>query len=57
VTVPQVVSIAFTPRGVERRPTDHYARVPVERATLIEQRGIEGDLKAAKEPVLRWKGK
>jgi len=45
--MPRVVSIAYTPRGVERRPTDHYARVPVERATLVEQRGIDGDLKAA----------
>lgn len=42
-----IVSIAYTPRGVERRPTDHYARVPVERATLVESRGIEGDVKGA----------
>lgn len=42
-----VVSIAYTPRGVERRPTDHYARDPVERATLVEGRGIEGDLKGS----------
>jgi MOSC domain-containing protein YiiM len=47
VIVPHVVSIAYTPRGVERRPTGHYARVPLERATLVEQRGIKGDLKAA----------
>ena len=31
--MPHVVSIAYTPRGVERRPADHYARVAVERAT------------------------
>ena len=43
----QIVSIAYTPRDVERRPTDHYARVPVERATLVEQRGIEGDVKGS----------
>ncbi|HEX3149977.1 MAG TPA: hypothetical protein VHR66_18005 [Gemmataceae bacterium] len=42
-----IVSIAFTPRDVERRPTDYYARVPVERATLVEQRGIKGDVKGA----------
>jgi MOSC domain-containing protein YiiM len=42
-----VVSIAYTPRAVERRPTDHYARVPVDRVTLVEQRGIAGDLKGS----------
>jgi MOSC domain-containing protein YiiM len=42
-----VVSVAYTPRGVERRPTDRYARVAVERVTLVEQRGIEGDLKGS----------
>src|SRR4051794_35123694 len=42
-----IVSIAFTPRDVERRPTDFYARVPVDRATLVEQRGIKGDTKGA----------
>lgn len=40
-----VVSIAYTPKDVERRPADHYARVSVERATLVEQRGILGDMK------------
>ena len=43
----QIVSIAFTPRGVERKPADHYARVPTERATLVEQKGIQGDLKGS----------
>src|SRR3954469_12906682 len=42
-----IVSIAFTPRDVERRPADFYARVPAERATLIEQRGIKGDVKGS----------
>lgn len=42
----RVVSIAYTPRGVEvRKPQGHYARVPVESARLAEFRGIEGDLK------------
>ena len=45
--MPHVVSIAYTPGDVERRPTDHYARVSVERATLVEQRGIDGDLKGS----------
>ena len=43
----QIVSIAYTPRDVERRPTDHYARVPVEWATLVEQKGIAGDVKGS----------
>src|SRR5438309_6499059 len=45
--MPHVASIAYTPRGVERRPADRYARVPVERATLVEGRGIAGDLKGS----------
>lgn len=44
--MPHIVSIAYTPRDAERRPTDHYARVPVDQAVLVEQRGIEGDVKA-----------
>lgn len=42
-----VVSIVYTPADVpNRRPQDHYARVPAERVTLVELRGIDGDLKA-----------
>ena len=40
-----IISIVYTPRDVERRPTDWYARVIVDRATLVEGRGISGDLK------------
>ena len=41
-----VVSIVYTPKGVGvRKPQDRYARVPAERVTLREFRGIEGDLK------------
>lgn len=40
-----VVSIVHTPAGVERKPPDHYARVPLAEATLLEGGGIEGDLK------------
>jgi MOSC domain-containing protein YiiM len=40
-----LVSIAFTPANVERHPTDRYARVPTNLARLVEQRGIEGDVK------------
>jgi MOSC domain-containing protein YiiM len=42
----RVASIVYTPRDVaERRPQDRYARVPLERATLVERRGIQGDAK------------
>jgi MOSC domain-containing protein YiiM len=42
----RVVSIVYTPRDVEvRRPMGHFARVPLDRARLVEFRGIEGDLK------------
>ena len=37
--MPHIVSIVYTPRGVERKPDNHYARVPLERAILLEGRG------------------
>src|SRR5688572_14355486 len=43
--MPHIASIAYTPRDVERKPADRYARVPVERSTLVEGRGIAGDVK------------
>ncbi len=46
MTVAQIVSITGTPADVERRPADRYARVAVERATLQQGRGIEGDVKS-----------
>lgn len=42
----RVVSIVYTPRDTpERKPQDRYARVPLDRATLVERRGIRGDAK------------
>jgi MOSC domain-containing protein YiiM len=42
----RIVSIVYTPRDVaDRRPMDRFARVPLDRARLVEFRGIEGDLK------------
>jgi MOSC domain-containing protein YiiM len=41
-----VVSIAYTPPQIERRPTDRYARARLQRATLVANRGIQGDVKA-----------
>ena len=43
--MPRIVSIVHTPRRVERKPPDHYARVALDRATLVEGRGIAGDVK------------
>lgn len=42
---PRVVSIVYTPKGILRRPQDHYTRVPVASVQLIEFRGIDGDMK------------
>ncbi|HKB01892.1 MAG TPA: MOSC domain-containing protein [Gemmataceae bacterium] len=46
--MPHIVSITYTPAGVERKPADYYARVPVDRAALVEGQGIEGDLKGGR---------
>ncbi len=41
-----VVSIVYRPRDAEMpRPQDHFARVPLERARLVESHGIDGDAK------------
>lgn len=42
---PRVVSIVYTPSGSKRQPQGHYTRIPIDRAKLIEFRGIDGDLK------------
>src|SRR5687768_11369955 len=44
--MPHIVSIAYTPPDIERRPRDQYARLPLERARLLAGHGIEGDAKA-----------
>src|SRR4051812_4853899 len=41
-----IVSIAYTPAGIERKPKDSYGRAAVPRATLVADHGIEGDRKA-----------
>jgi MOSC domain-containing protein YiiM len=46
MTGARVVSIAFTPAGIDARPADRYARVAVEQATLVADHGIKGDRKA-----------
>ena len=43
--MPHLVSIAYRPADIEQRPQDRYARVPVERAKLVEGHGIDGDTK------------
>jgi MOSC domain-containing protein YiiM len=41
----RIVSICYRPAHVELRPQDRYARVPIERARLIVNHGIESDTK------------
>ena len=43
--MPHIASIVYTPSGVERKPADHYARIPLDQATLVKGRGIDGDVK------------
>ena len=43
---PHVVSIVYRPReATEPKPQDHFARVSLDRARLVEFHGIEGDAK------------
>lgn len=44
----KIVSIVHTPEGIDPRPPDHYARVPVEAATLRAGRGIVTDRKGGR---------
>ncbi|MFN8528237.1 MAG: MOSC domain-containing protein [Anaerolineae bacterium] len=43
--MPAIISICYTPDGIERQPQDFYARVPIGEAHLLEAYGIEGDRK------------
>jgi MOSC domain-containing protein YiiM len=43
-----IVSIAYTPADIERKPPDWYGRVAIDRAVLLEGHGIEGDLKGGR---------
>jgi MOSC domain-containing protein YiiM len=47
--MPHVVSICYTPAGVERKPADHFARVVVAEAVLVEDFGIDGDAKGGSD--------
>jgi hypothetical protein len=44
----KVVSIVLTPAGIDARPPDHYARVPLDEATLTVGRGIVTDRKGSR---------
>lgn len=46
--MPHIASIAYTPKDTERKPKSHFARTPLESATLIPRHGIEGDAKATR---------
>jgi MOSC domain-containing protein YiiM len=41
----RLVSIVFSPLDREAKPPDHFTRVPLDRAVLVEGHGIEGDRK------------
>jgi MOSC domain-containing protein YiiM len=41
----EIVSIVYKPQQVDFTPLDHFARVPLEKALLLEQYGIQGDRK------------
>ena len=43
--MPRVVSLAYTPAGVERKPADRYARVSADAVELVPGYGVAGDLK------------
>ena len=44
----RIVSIVHTPEGIDPRPPDHYARVPLGAATLEPGRGIVTDRKGGR---------
>jgi MOSC domain-containing protein YiiM len=44
----KIVSIVHTPNGIAPRPPDHYARVPLDPATLEAGRGIVSDRKGSR---------
>jgi MOSC domain-containing protein YiiM len=45
IVVAHIVSLVYTPADIEQRPADRYARVPLDRAMLLEGHGIAGDMK------------
>jgi MOSC domain-containing protein YiiM len=47
--MPHVVSICYKPAAVEQRPADHFARVVVAEAVLVEGHGIDGDAKGGRD--------
>jgi hypothetical protein len=49
----KIVSIVHTPPGIDPRPPDHYARVPLKVATLEAGRGIVTDRKGSNAQRLR----
>lgn len=51
ITTAHIVSITYRPAHIEQRPADYFARLPLDRATLIEGHGIEGDTKG------RWQNR
>jgi MOSC domain-containing protein YiiM len=44
-----VAAVVYKPEGVESRPADRFARVPLAEAVLLIGRGIDGDRKGGAE--------
>jgi len=42
---PRIVSIAWTPKHIERKPPQQFARAAADRGNLIAGFGLEGDVK------------
>jgi MOSC domain-containing protein YiiM len=45
--MPHIASIVYTPKHDYQEPPDHYLRVPVSMAELVEGHGIDGDRKGS----------
>jgi MOSC domain-containing protein YiiM len=45
--MPHIASIVYTPKFDYQEPADHYLRVPVSTAELVEGHGIRGDRKGS----------
>ena len=41
----EIYSIVYKPQNLPDQPSEHYTRVPLQTAALIENHGIEGDRK------------
>jgi MOSC domain-containing protein YiiM len=45
--MPEIASIAYSPRDVPADPADYYQRVPISQTELVASHGIRGDRKGS----------